>query len=76
LDKYFTLHNIKIPKFLDCQVSKLKRRAHAGTIAKKDMYFGNISLRFKLLFIGERFILTFVDDYSRNSRKTNQKFQA
>ena len=71
LEIYLTLHNIKVSKCLDCQVFKLKRRAHTGATSKTtrilEIIYSDIIRLIQPSFTGKRFILTFVNDYSRNS---------
>jgi len=72
LEKYITLHNIKDPKCLDCQVSKLKRRVQTGNYPQKlqeffEIIHSDVTGPMHPSFTGKRCVLTFVDDYSRNS---------
>jgi len=72
LEKYLELHNIKKPDCLTCKIAKLKRLPHKGKppVATRILetihsdLMGPINITSST---GKKFILTFIDEYSRKS---------
>ena len=72
INKYLKLHNIKPTTCLDCKIAKLNRKSHKGETPKATEILetihsdvmGPISIK---SFTGKRYILTFIDEYSRKS---------
>ena len=71
LQKYLNLHNIKEPDYLECQVTKLKRKPHNGnppvaTRIGETIHSDVIGPLTKSIYC-KRFILTFIDEFSRKA---------
>jgi len=71
LDKYLSSHDIKVPKCIDCQISKLRRKPYNGETPKAnsilDVIHSDLIGPIQQSFTGKRYILTFIDDFSRKS---------
>ena len=72
LGKYLKLHNIKKPDCLQCSISKLKRLPHNGKppVATRILETIHSDVMGPMNIIsstGKKFILTFIDEFSRKS---------
>jgi len=71
LDKYLSSHAIKVPKCIDCQISKLRRKPHNGETPKAnsilEVIHSDLIDPIQQSFTGKRYILTFIDDFSSKS---------
>jgi len=71
LPKYLRLHNIQEVDCLDCQIAKLKRKPHNGTPPAAtrilETIHSDVMGPLSKSITGKRFILTFIDEYSRKA---------
>jgi len=71
INKYINLHTEQQEKCPDCQIAKLKRKPHNGTITRAteilEIIHSDIIGPIDPSFINSRYIITFLDEYSRKA---------
>lgn len=71
INKYLKLHNVDSPKCIDCKIAKLNRRPHNGKGPKAklplEVIHSDVIGPIKRSFINKRYILTFIDEFTRKS---------
>jgi len=72
INNYLKLHNIKPVKCFDCKIAKLNRKTHKGETPKATQVLETIHSDVMgpinpMSFTGKKFILTFIDEFSRKS---------
>jgi len=71
LNKYLKLHNVKLTKCLDCKIAKFTRNPHNNETPKAtqplEVIHSDIIGQIKASITGKKYILTFVDEYTRKS---------